>query len=102
LQLVEQGEKPFALFVCENTEPQPKAEWWCLVGDLAPELKPLAIRQLQLEREDFTDLRFAETIDVTATFRQVCDAGVMVSAFTIPHRIETNIPSLFGSAVAHW
>ncbi len=99
--MVEKRAKFLALFVCKIDEPQAKAEWWRLVGDLAGELKPLAIGQLQLEDEHFADLRFAQSVDVAATFRQVCNASDVVSALTVPNCVETNVPSLFGSAVAH-
>ena len=71
------------------------------MSNFARELEPLAVRQLQFEGNHFADLSFAQAVDVTATFRQVGNAGAMVSALAVPHRVHTNIPSLFSSAVAH-
>ena len=99
--MVKQRVKLLALFVCQVNEPQAKPEWWRLVCDLAGELEPLAVRQLELERDHFADLRTAESVDVATAFRQVCDASDVVSALTVPNCVETNIPSFFGSAVAH-
>ena len=99
--MLEQQAKVFLLRVCEFDEFQAEAERWCLVCDLAGKLKPLSVRQLQFEDDDFADLGFAQRIDVTATFRQVRDTGKMVPAFSVPDGVKTNIPSLFASAVAH-
>jgi hypothetical protein len=99
--MVKERAKFLALFVCKIDKPQAKAEWWRLVCDLAGKLKPLAIGHLQLEDEHFADLRLAQSVDVAATFRQVCNASAVVSALTVPNCVETNVPSFFGSAVAH-
>jgi hypothetical protein len=89
------------LFAREVDESQAKPKRRGLVSDLAGEFKPLAIRQLQLERDHFTDLRFTQAVNVTAAVRQICDAGEVISALTVPNGVETNVPSFFGSAVAH-
>ena len=89
------------LFVREVDEAQAKARRRCLVRDLARELNPLALRRLQFEDEHFADMSFAHSIDVTAAFRQISDAGLIISALTIPNGVEANVPSFFGSAVAH-
>ena len=99
--MVEQRAQLLALFVCQENESQAKAKRWRLVGDLAGELKPFAIRELELEDQDLADLRFAQSVDVAATFRQICDASDVVSALAVPNGVETNIPSFFASAVAH-
>ena len=71
------------------------------MSDFASEREPFAVWQLQLESEHFTNVRFAHRVDVTPAFRQICDAGLIVSALTVPDGVEANIPSFFGSAVAH-
>jgi len=71
------------------------------MSDFASEREPFAVWQLQLESEHFTNVRLAHRIDVTAAFRQICDARLIVSALAVPDGVEANIPSFFGSAVAH-
>jgi len=71
------------------------------MSDLTGELEPLAVRRLQLEDEHFADLRLAEAVNVTTAFRQISDAGLIVSALTVPNGVEEDVPSFFGSAVAH-
>jgi len=90
------------LLVGETTESQAKAERRTLVSNFASESQPLAIGQLQLERDYFAYLRFAQAVNITAAFRQIGDAGDVISALTVPNRVETNVPSFFVSAVAHW
>ena len=93
--------KFFVLVVREVDKSQAEAKRRRLVSNLAGELEPLAIRRLQFEGEHFADLRFAQAVDITAAFRQISDAGEVISALTFPHGVETNVPSFFGSAVAH-
>jgi len=100
--VIEKGAQLFALLVCEINESQSKTERRRLVSDLPLEVKPFAAGQLQLEGDHFADLGFAQTIDVTPTFRKIGDACQMVSAFTVPNGVQTNVPSLFTSAIAHW
>ena len=71
------------------------------MSDFTGEFEPLTIGRLQLEGEHLADLRFAQAVDITAAFRQISDAGEVISALTVPNRVETNVPSFFGSAVAH-
>ena len=99
--LIEQRAESFVLCVGELNKSQAKAKRRFLVSDLTGELEPLAIRQLQLKGEHFAYLRFAEAVDVTAAFRQISDTGEVISALTLPNGVETNVPSFFGSAVAH-
>ena len=66
--MVKQRPKPVALFIRKVDEMQTETERWSLVRDLAGELEPLAIRQLQLEPEHLANLSFAQTVDVTSTF----------------------------------
>ena len=99
--LIEQRAESFVLFVRELNKSQAKAKRRFLVSDLTGELEPLAIRQLQFEGDHFADLSFAHRIDVAATIGQIRDAGGIVSALTVPNGVQTNIPSFFGSAVAH-
>ena len=101
LKLIEECAESFVLVVREVDESQAKAKRRCLVSDLTGEFEPLAIWPLQLEGENFADLRFAQAVDITAAFRQISDAGVVISALALPNRVETNVPSFFGSAVAH-
>lgn len=89
------------LVVREVDKSQAEAKRRRLVSDFTGELEPLTIGRLQFEGDHFADLGFAEAVDVTAAFRQISNAGEVISALTVPNRVETNVPSFFGSAVAH-
>ena len=72
------------------------------MSHFARKLQPSTRWRLDFETYNFTYVGVAQCVHVATTFGKIRDSCTVVSAFAVPHSVETNFQPVFFSAVAHF
>jgi hypothetical protein len=89
-----------ALLVGEIDETQAKTDGPHVMRNLTRQLEAVAVRELDLKAQPFTDHSFAGRVDKTAALGEVGDARGTVS-MSVPNGIERNVYTLLAPALVH-
>lgn len=72
-----------------------------MMPDFTFEVKPIVVRKEHTKSNDFADHYLAHGIKVTAAFGKIGDARRVSFLAAVPHCIQLNAQSGFGSSVIH-